>query len=279
MSCHEVSGRMNHPCVWLDLVGLEGFIFFMKKFSINIAGMQIGITAIYEDTCKLCTDYLSDRESADILVETTKEDIEFEREKAAREDEVEGIPARNFSDGYLETLAVYRKIAAAALERDTFLFHGSVIAVDGAAYLFTAKSGTGKSTHTRLWRELLGERAVMVNDDKPLLQIKDGKVIAWGTPWDGKHHLSANIGVPLKAVCALKRGEKNRIHKAESRELYPLLLQQTYRPGEPLQMVKTLHLLDCLISGVDLYELECNMEPEAASIAYKGMNHTDDMEY
>ena len=84
-------------------------------------------------------------------------------------------------DDYLETLAVCRKIAERMPEYDTFLFHGSCIAVDGVGYLFTAKSGTGKSTHTRLWRELLDNRATMVNDDKPLIRIADDGLVIYGT--------------------------------------------------------------------------------------------------
>ena len=64
---------------------------------------------------------------------------------------------RKYSDIYLETMAVYRKIEDKLLDYDTILFHGSAVAVDGVGYLFTAKSGTGKSTHTRLWREMLSE--------------------------------------------------------------------------------------------------------------------------
>ena len=94
---------------------------------------------------------------------------------------------------------------------DTILFHGSVIAVDGIGYLFTAKSGTGKSTHTRLWREYFGDRAAMVNDDKPLLKITDSSVIAYGTPYNGKHRLGTNISVPLKAICILTRAADNHI--------------------------------------------------------------------
>ena len=107
-------------------------------------------------------------------------------------------------DDYLETLAVCRKIAERMPEHNTFLFYGSCIAVDGAGYVFTAKSGTGKSTHTRLWRELLDNRATMVNDDKPLIRIADDDAIIYGTPWDGKHPLSHNIAVPLKAICILE---------------------------------------------------------------------------
>ena len=80
--------------------------------------------------------------------------------------------------------------------------------MDGQAVLFTAKSGTGKSTHTKLWRDLFGERAVMVNDDKPLLRILKDGVLVCGTPWDGKHRLSTNCALPLKAICILERGKK-----------------------------------------------------------------------
>ena len=109
------------------------------------------------------------------------------------------------NDEYLETLAVYRKIAEKMIDYDTILFHGSVIAVDGIGYLFTAKSGTGKSTHTRLWRELFGERAVMVNDDKPLIKVSENGIIVYGTPWDGKHRLSTNTFVPLKGICFMSK--------------------------------------------------------------------------
>ena len=144
----------------------------------------------------------------DFRIEITPSDIVFEREKSAQADKAEERAIQFYSDGYLETLAAYRKIAERMPEYDTILFHGSCVAVDGAGYLFTAKSGTGKSTHTRLWRELLGDRAIMINDDKPLIRISDSGAIIYGTPWDGKHHLSNNIAVSLKAICILERAKK-----------------------------------------------------------------------
>ena len=116
----------------------------------KIADKVVEVTSIYAEVHEYCTDYQTD-ENVDYSVTTTQADIDFEREKSAREDEIEGIPTRQFSDSYLEELAVYRKIAEQMIDFDTVLFHGSVIAVDGVGYLFTAKSGTGKSTHTRLW--------------------------------------------------------------------------------------------------------------------------------
>ena len=236
----------------------------------HIADKCIEIASIYTKVHELCGPY-SDEGTSDFSVEIQQADIDFEREKSAREDRVEGIPVRRHSDAYLETLAVYRKIAERMPVYDTILFHGSAIAVDGQAFLFTAKSGTGKSTHTRLWRELLGDRAVMVNDDKPMIRVTDDGAVIYGTPWDGKHRLSSNISVPLKAICILERAEENRIEPISAGEAYPMLLQQTYRPADPAALAKTLTLIDRLSRGVKLYRLGCNMDIRAAELSYGTM--------
>ena len=235
----------------------------------KIADKIVEVNSIYEEVHEYCSDYQTDL-PADYSVNITQADINFEREKSAHEDEIEGLPVRHFSDSYLEELAVYRKIAEQMIDFDTVLFHGSVIAVDGAGYLFTAKRGTGKSTHTRLWREYFGERAVMVNDDKPLLHIAD-TVTAYGTPYNGKHRLGTNISVPLKAICILTRDTDNHIEPITRNQAYTMLLQQVYRPADMLKMAKTLELVDRLADSVKLYKLGCNMEISAAQVAYEGM--------
>ncbi len=242
----------------------------MPKFTVALAGVIIEISALYESTMQFCKDYICDGQEA-FSVEVSPFDIAFEREKSAREDALEGIPVRHFSDEYLETLAVYRKIAERMPDYDTFLFHGSVVAVDGEGYLFTAKSGTGKSTHAAFWRQEFGARAIMVNDDKPLLQVRDGIVRAYGTPWDGKHRLSTNTCVPLKGICILERGAENHIEPISARQALPMLLQQSYRPGTPEGTAKLLALLDRLTIAVPFYRLHCNLDPSAARIAYDGM--------
>ena len=236
----------------------------------KIADKVVEVTSIYGEVHTYCSDYLTD-EPADYSATTTQADIDFEREKSAREDEIEGIPIRQFSDGYLEELAVYRKIAEQMISYDTILFHGSVVAVNGVGYLFTAKSGTGKSTHTRLWREYFGDRAVMVNDDKPLLKIADSGVIAYGTPYNGKHRLGTNISVSLKAICTLTRAAENHIEPITREQAYTMLLQQVYRPADMLKMAETLALVDRLADSVKLYRLGCNMDISAAKVAFEGM--------
>lgn len=246
----------------------------MKEFYIRLAEKKIKICSIYDYVYDYCKEYLCDitEEKIDICIEISKENIEFERKKSEEEDIYEGKPIRNFSDEYLETLAVYRKIAEALIDNDTILFHGSVVSVDGKGYLFAAKSGTGKSTHTRLWREYFGDRAVMVNDDKPLLKIKNDGIYAYGTPWDGKHRISNNISVPIVGICFLERGENNEISEIEKKEGFNRLLESSYRSKESIKMIKTLDILRKIEERVPLYRLKCNMDISAAKVAYEGMN-------
>ena len=236
----------------------------------KMADKVIKVTSMYEKVHDYCRDYLTD-EPADFSVDISEEDIIYEKQKSDSEYAYEGLPAPDFSDDLLEETAVYRKIAEEMPSYDAFVFHGSVIAVDEEGFLFTAKSGTGKSTHTRLWREYFGDKAVMVNDDKPLLRITESGVTAYGTPYNGKHHLGCNMAVPLKAICILTRGEKNSIVPIDKAEAYSMLLQQIYRPHNAVQMGKTLKLVDRLAANVKLYRLACNMDIEAAEVAYNGM--------
>jgi len=242
----------------------------MHQGRYKLAGHCVEINSIYEEIHRMCEQYKT-ADLQEFSVNIQSEDILKERQKSEAEDRKEGKKVRSFSDEYLETLAVYRKLSELFVHQNILLFHGSVIAVDGQGYLFTAKSGTGKSTHTRLWRELFGERAVMVNDDKPLLKITEQGVIVYGTPWDGKHHLSSNICVPLKGICILKRNAVNHLEQIDKNRAYPMLLQQTYRSANPATMAKTLSLIDQLTVRTGLFELGCNMEQEAARVAFEGM--------
>ena len=166
----------------------------------------------------------------------------------------------------IELIHLQKKYESATPLKDvnTVINNGDVISVIGP-------SGTGKSTHTRLWRELFGARAVMVNDDKPLIRAAADSVTVYGTPYNGKHRLGCRMSAPLKAVCILTRAAENTIVPITKQEAYALLLQQVYRPADPVQMKKTLMLIDRLAAQTALYRLGCNMELQAAEVAYNGM--------
>lgn len=239
-----------------------------------LADAVFSVTSLHDEVHSLCADYRTEAEPRYHIV-TTQADIDREGDESDRQREVEGLPPFRFSDAYLETLAIYRQAAETLLPEGVLLMHGSTVAVDGQGYMFTALSGTGKSTHVALWRKLFGARAVMVNDDKPLVRIKsDGSVWAYGTPWDGKHHLSTRTSVPLRAIVVLRRGAENHIRPLTPIEAFPMLWQQTYHPAQPEASRQALHLLEALARQVRFYELHCNMDPDAAQVAYDGMQAT-----
>lgn len=243
----------------------------MESFTMEIAGVAVGVQPLFFSTKEYCRPYLTER-TPEFFVEVTPEDLSFEQTKLDQEADEEGLKRRKFTDPFLERTTIQRRIADYLLERDTLLLHGSTVAVDGKAYLFTAPCGTGKSTHTRLWRELFGERAIMVNDDKPFLQITPNGVLAYGSPWSGKHGLATNVCLPLQGVCSLHRGQENVISKADPEDLIPLLCHQAHEPIDKKLLQKTRSLVERLANMVSLWELSCNKNVEAAEVAHRAMS-------
>lgn len=240
------------------------------NFSIHMAGLTIRIHAQYGEVKKMCERYLTDKKE-EFSIDVSEEEILNFRERMDRASARRGESPLACSPAFCETLVIYEKIAEEFLDRNRLLVHGSAIAVDGQAYLFVAKSGTGKSTHTRLWREMFPGRTVMINDDKPILWVQEDQVLVCGTPWDGKHRLSTNVMMPLKGFCILTRSENNFIEKISVQEAYPMLLQQTYRPHGTERMERMLSSIDRMAELVPLYRLGCNMDMQAASVSFEGM--------
>lgn len=159
------------------------------------------------------------------------------------------------------------------LNFDGMLLHASAVILDGWAYLFSAPSGTGKSTHTTLWRKVFGEdKALILNDDKPALRFEEGRFYAYGTPWSGKTDMNINQRVPLAGICMLGRGERNEIEPFAGAEAVHALLEQTIRPRNAAKTVKLLELVDKLFENVPVWKMKCNMDPEAARVSYEAMS-------
>lgn len=153
------------------------------------------------------------------------------------------------------------------------MLHASAVMMDGKAYLFSAPSGTGKSTHTTLWQKVFGEERVRIlNDDKPALRRIDGKWYAFGTPWSGKYDISINEKVPLAGICMLGRGSENKIERYMGPRAIHAILEQTLRSKNPELMNKLLNLLDELMSDVPIWKMECNMDDEAALMSHRVMS-------
>ena len=243
----------------------------MDTFKIRIAGLTALVQPMFLSTREYCRAYLTDEE-AEISITVTPEDLLYEQKLADIEADEEGLKRRKFTDPFLERATIQRKLADALLYRNVLMVHGSTVALDGEAYMFTAACGTGKSTHTRLWREVFGDRAAMVNDDKPFLELTENGIIAHGSPWTGKHGLGSNISVPLKGICILHRGAENVIRPLKPEDAMAMLMHQTHTPEADSALAEA--LVTRLAESVSLWEMECTKDPEAAVVAHRAMSGT-----
>lgn len=153
-----------------------------------------------------------------------------------------------------------------------FMLHSSAVVMDGGAYLFSAPSGTGKSTHTALWLELFGERAAILNDDKPAILLREDGIFACGTPWSGKSDLNLNLCVPLRGICVLERSPENFIEPLPPEKSVYALLNQTLRPEDPAAMSALLGHIDRVTENIPMWRMGCNISTEAAGLAYEVMS-------
>lgn len=227
-------------------------------FIIRLAELNIGVKNKYDYIYKMCRNYLTN-EPADFSVSASDAEIMWEDK------------GTGFEKGYLESLAVYRKIAENILHYNSFLLHGVVIDVKGCGIAFLAKSGVGKSTHTRLWKEFLKGEMTVVNGDKPLIRIIDGKIFAYGSPWAGKENIHTNTKTELKKICFIERSEKNDCMPFNRGVVFERLINQIYIPKDRELFFSTLELISTLIEKTEFYLLKCNTDISAAKTAYEGL--------
>ena len=231
-------------------------------FFLRVADLTVSIDNRYEYVERVCRGYtVPPVDKADIELVITEDDID-------REPQPDDFVATR---SMLESTAVYRKIAERLPTYDAFVMHGSVIAVDGEAYIFTAKSGVGKTTHTRLWLKKFGDRAHVLNGDKPIIRFIDGTPYACGTPWRGKENYGVNEKLRLAGIVFFGRGVENKTYSVEKEDAFFTLSGQIYRSRDKDVLLKTLALTDKLVSSVKLVRAECNMENEAAEVVYNAL--------
>ena len=159
------------------------------------------------------------------------------------------------------------------MEFDGMMIHSSAVVLDGYAYLFSAPCGTGKSTHTNLWRDVFGhDKVIMLNDDKPAVREEDGRWYAYGTPWSGKTGQNTNARVPIGGICILTRGEVNEIVPFGGAQAAQAVMEQTSRPITMVGRIKMLEMVDRLITNVPFWKLTCTPTYDAARVSQKAMS-------
>ena len=230
----------------------------------DIAGLRVKFERCGKRTEKQAKPYLSENQS-----DETKPDIVINVSDEKIFSHMKDHPELDYDDwDYMLTGSAFY---AALLNFNGMLLHSSCVVVDGVAYAFSADSGTGKSTHTKLWLRYFGDRAYILNDDKPAIRKIDGKIYACGTPWSGKHDYSRPEVVPLGGICFLERSETNQIKKAETSKAVFNIFSQTVRKLPMNGMNLLFDVIEDIFSSVPLYELGCNISKEAVEVSSSAM--------
>lgn len=240
----------------------------------KISDLEVEIRIFSEKVSHKYKEYKQkDNISADITFDNKKiESVKKDKKNLIKQNTIE-FYGKQISPALQEYITTGLAFARALLDYNGFCLHSSAIAVDNQAVLFAAKSGTGKSTHTRLWREYFGEdKAIMINDDKPAIRwMDDGIFYAYGTPWSGKTDLNTNVKVPLAAIVLLERSDTNWIKPVDRREAVMQIYVHALKPedGDKDKTEKLMDIVGKTAEKIPVYRMGCTISEEAVKLAYE----------
>lgn len=233
----------------------------MYDFSVKIAGFSFEITAKHRLIYDMCSAYITNDATDAIQLSVSGDEISEQMQLFS----VETPP------DVCESVCIHRKVAEELALRGAAAFHGAAISYKGKALLFTAPSGTGKSTHIKLWRRYIGKDIGIINGDKPIIAKKNGRITVFSSPWAGKEQWQKNTEAPLCAICIIERSADCNIRPAKKEELISKLLKQVYLPATVGGTEKTLELFDFLCNTVPVYILECDISENAVKTSFEAL--------
>ena len=234
-------------------------------FIIEIAKLKIQINNKYHYLEKFCEDYIVNSKTFDFSITINDNEIESEKTKFSA----------NYSLGYLESIAAYRKICLEIPKYDSLLIHSCSVKINNKSYLFLAKSGTGKTTHCKLLKEYLKDDLTFINGDKPIIRKIGDDFYAFGTPWNGKERYGENTNAIVKALIFVERATTNSIAPLKKEELLKRIMNQVLLPSDIDSVNKTFNLLNDLLKQAKIYLLKCNMDISAAECSYQELKKGD----
>lgn len=227
----------------------------------KIAGLVYEIEYEYEGLERHFEDYLIDECLDEKVYHITYSKDDYEQVRADN---------YNTNSSYIEFICIMQNIIR-QLPKDRLVMHGAVIEYKGKAYLFTAPSGTGKTTHISMWMKCLGDKARIINGDKPVLAVSEDEVTAFGAPWCGKEGWQINTSAPLEGICLLERGEENLIEEINPGKYIEYFVKELYIGNSENTLLDVIDIFEKISRSVLFYRMECNISEEAARCSFEKM--------
>ena len=229
-------------------------------FNIKIADIVVSIDNKFDFIEKISYDYIVKDDAPEIRVRVS--DAEIDKERKSNPDA---------SDAFIESVCIYRQIAQELPKYNAFVLHCASIEYNGSAYCFLGKSGTGKTTHIKLWRSAIGSSVLPINGDKPIIRYIGDTFYVCGTPWGGKEMLQRNVMIPLKGLCELSQSDANAISRIDKQKALSFLLKHSFIPENKQNFENTVLLISNITEKVPVWHLKCNISKDAALTSFNEM--------
>jgi len=229
-------------------------------YYIRVAGLTFHVYGLYDRITERFPSFGCAPTKYATEITVSREEIELFRQS-------ENL-GQNYPSLWIETSLVQKKICEYALAYNRMLIHGACVTYKEKAYLFTAPSGTGKTTHAMLWKKYLGHEVKILNGDKPILSFGQ-EIIVHGTPWMGKEHYGNNTSAPLSGIVFLKRDTACSIKRLSSRQSFPLLYNQIFFTDKQENIQYVLDGINRIISEIPIYELCCDISEQAVQCCFE----------
>ncbi len=229
-------------------------------FRIRLAGITVEIDNRHNLVFEQCKDYLCDDCAPAFRVAVS----------TAETQTYQASCGRPMTLPEAESYLLYRRICERMPKYGVFLLHAAVVEMEGRGYAFSARRGTGKSTHTELWQSHFKGRATVINGDKPLIRrAPDGRFWAYGTPWCGKEGKGVNRRCPLNAICFLEQGTKNHVSVTSTADAAARIMEATVLPPDTDNRDRMAALVGAAVRDIPALTLSCRPDAEAVEVAYE----------
>lgn len=177
------------------------------------------------------------------------------------------LPLRSLDEAYYLRSFIITAYGLSSAYRGTLKLHASCIELKGEALLFLGESGTGKSTHSRLWLKYI-PGATLLNDDEPILRLfEDGSVRVYGAPWSGSTDCYRQVSAELKGIVRLYQAPENRLRRLGGMDAFAAMTISTASfPLDKRHFALVQSLIFELLERIPVYGLECRPDREALSL-------------